>query len=209
VDLHSFVLTHLPPSARVLEVGCGRGDLAFALAEAGRDVVAIDPEAPSGPLFRRVTLEAFEEPAPFDAVIAARSLHHVEDLAAAFEKIAELLVPEGLLVLDEFAKERFDLPTATWYFDRRRDLAEGGGHPAPASLDTCLGEWEADHAELHSYASMRACLDGHFRERFFAWVPYLFHELGDVAPEPLERKLIEQDTIRATGFRYVGETARE
>jgi Methyltransferase domain len=63
MGLHAFVHEHLPAApARVLEVGCGRGDLARALARAGHRVVAIDPEAPDGDLFRTTTLEAFADP---------------------------------------------------------------------------------------------------------------------------------------------------
>jgi 2-polyprenyl-3-methyl-5-hydroxy-6-metoxy-1,4-benzoquinol methylase len=54
----------------VLEVGCGRGDLALAIARSGHDVVAIDPRAPAGHIFRAVTLEDLTDPAPFDAVAA-------------------------------------------------------------------------------------------------------------------------------------------
>lgn len=50
--------------ARVLEVGCGRGDLARAIAEAGHEVVAIDPHAPAGDLFRATSLEEFADPEP-------------------------------------------------------------------------------------------------------------------------------------------------
>ena len=43
----AFVLGELPPSpARVLEIGCGAGELALEISEAGYDVLAIDPEAP-------------------------------------------------------------------------------------------------------------------------------------------------------------------
>jgi SAM-dependent methyltransferase len=67
MDLHAFVEEHLPPPpARVLEVGCGGGELARAITRSGWAVVAIDPEAPSGDLFRAVSLEEFADPAPFD-----------------------------------------------------------------------------------------------------------------------------------------------
>jgi hypothetical protein len=70
MGLHAFVHEHLP-AARVLEVGCGRGDLARAMARAGDRVAAIDPDAPDGDLFRTTTLEDFTEPEPFDAVVAS------------------------------------------------------------------------------------------------------------------------------------------
>jgi SAM-dependent methyltransferase len=207
MEFLDFVLGHLPPPpARVLEVGCGRGDLARALAAAGHDVTAIDPDAPEGPLFRRVTLEDFAEPGPFDAAVASRSLHHVADLAIALDKVARLLRPGGVLVLDEFAKERLEGPTAEWYHERRRALAESGGKEAPPSFEACLRN---EYTDVHAFEELRRELDRRFAERLLTWVPYLHAELEGVVSEELERELIAAGAIQATGVRYVGETASE
>ena len=127
----------------MLEIGCGKGELARALAAAGYDVVAIDPEAPEGPIFRRTTIEAFDDSGPFDAVVASLSLHHVHDLGAALDKLVRLL--RGPLILNEFAWDR---------------------------LDPMTPEWEEEHEGLHGYGVMRAELDARFEERFFEWRPY-------------------------------------
>ena len=58
--VEEFVLEQVGASpARVLEVGCGEGELARALARAGHFVTAIDPRAPEGNIFQRVRLEEF------------------------------------------------------------------------------------------------------------------------------------------------------
>lgn len=198
--MHSFVASQLPADGRVLEVGCGQGALARALAAQGHDVVAIDPEAPAGAIFRGSSLEDFAEPGPFAAVVANRSLHHIHDLAGALDKIARLLGPDGRLVLNEHAFERFDQPTVRWHLDRLR--ASG----APASARRA---WEADHAGLHTYRAMRAQLDLRFQQRFFAWVPYLYGELGDPDRRAEEQALIDTGGIQATDFRYVGQRPQE
>jgi ubiquinone/menaquinone biosynthesis C-methylase UbiE len=202
MKLHAFVHAHLPPApARVLEVGCGRGDLARAIARAGHRVVAIDPDAPAGDLFRATTLEDFADPEPFDAVVASLALHHVADLPGALDKIARLLRPAGRLIVNEHAVDRLDEPTARWYFEKRSQIRPD----TPRSFEQRLHEWEENHAGLHGYAAMRQELDRRFTERFFAWLPYLYGELAGAVSPAEERALIDADVIQATGFRYVGE----
>ena len=199
VDVRAFVETHLPrPPARVLEVGCGRGDLARTLAGIGHDVVAIDPDAPDGDIFRAVSLEDFGDPGPFDAIVAVRSLHHLHDATAAVAKIARLLRPGGLLVVHEHAWERFDGRTDRWYVEQR-----GSEH----GVEGCLRDWVEDHRELHTAAAMRAALDRRFEQRAFAWTPYLYEGLGPAVTREHEQHLIETGRIAATGFAYVGERA--
>jgi SAM-dependent methyltransferase len=195
MDFAPFVLARLrPPPARVLEIGCGSGELARALAAARYDVVAIDPDAPRGELFRSVSFEDFDEPEPFDAVVASRSLHHIHDLGAALAKVGELLGEDGVLVLDEFAWDRMDNATAEWYYGRLGDPVEGW-----------RGRWEDEHDGLHTYEAMRAALDERFSERSFTWLPYLHRDAHADIEEAEERRLIEEGAISATGFRYVGE----
>jgi SAM-dependent methyltransferase len=195
-ELTEFVLSQLPPSGRVLEVGCGSGDLARALDAAGNDVLAIDPEAPEGEIFRRVTLEQLDEPGPFDAVVASRSLHHIHDLAAALDKIGRLA---PLLVLNEFAWDRMDERTAQWFDGQRRVLEAAGHDPEPLEED-----WEREHEGLHGYEAMRLELDRRFEERYFAWTAYLYGYLGGPATRDLEQTLIDAGAINGLGFRYVG-----
>jgi SAM-dependent methyltransferase len=143
-SLTEFVLSQLPPPpGRVLEVGCGSGDLARAMAGAGYDVIAIDPEAPAGEIFRRTTLEEFDDAGQFDAVVASLSLHHVHHLGGALDKLVRLL--RGPLILNELAWDR---------------------------LEPMTREWEEEHAGLHGYALFRPELDARFEERFFEWRPY-------------------------------------
>jgi SAM-dependent methyltransferase len=201
LDLLHFVAARLPPApARILEVGCGDGRLARALDELGYEVVAIDPAAPAGAIFRDVSLEEFAAPARFDAVVASRSLHHIHDLCGGLSKLRRLLVEGGRLIVVEHAFDRLDEPTAAWYVEKRR----ARDPHAPSSLEACLVEWKEDHAGLHGYAVMRRELDLRFTERWFAWTPALYLELGD-ALEQEERRLIEAGSIQPTGFQYVGE----
>jgi SAM-dependent methyltransferase len=203
MELATFVYAQLPPTpARVLEIGCGGGDLARAVARRGYEIVAIDPLAPEGEIFEPVSLEEFTGCGPFDAVLANRALHHILDLAGALDRVARLLRPGGRFMVHEHAWERMDERTAQWYLEQRAAVDPA----APASVATCIAEWTADHAGLHGFAELRAALDQRFEEGFFSWTPYLFAELGGAQVEREERSLIEAGRIQAIGFNYVGET---
>ena len=197
VEFVDFVLAELDRTpSRVLEIGCGDGQAALTLSAAGHEVTAIDPVAPEGPIFERVTLEEFVPSAPFDAVVASFSLHHVPELELAVDKIAELA---PLLVVDEFAWDRFDERTAAWY------VAQLDGSQ---STQQCLRDWRDEHEGLHGYENLRTAFDRRFREHFFAWCPHLHRYSGVRADQESEQALIDAGAFDAIGFRYVGTRRR-
>jgi hypothetical protein len=200
VDFTAFALSQLPkPPRRVLEVGCGHeGGVAPGLAVVGYDVLAIDPYAPEGPLYRQVSLEELDDPGPFDAVVAGRVLHHVHSLGPALDKLAALA---PLLILDEFAWNHMDEPTIDWYEAQHRVLAAAGRQPkGPPDL----AAWRARHSDLHPYERLRAELDARYEERYLEWRPYFYRWLGGPATESLEDGLIQAGAIRPIGLRYAG-----
>lgn len=195
-----FVLAHLPPPpARVLEVGCGHeGGVAYELDAAGYDVLAIDPHAPEGRLFRRATLEELDDPGPFDAAVAGRVLHHVEPLGPGLEKLARLA---PLLVVDEFAWERIDEAAQTWYEGHHRALRAAGRDPyGPPSLD----EWRRNHPGLHRSDHLLHELEQRYATQVLDRGPYLYRWLESEASEELERSLVDAGAISAIGWRYAG-----
>ena len=201
-----FARAYLPsPPARVLDVGCGQGDLTTALAVDGYDVLGIDPVAPQGDRFRRIRLEDLEpDEGPFDAVVASHSLHHIRDLGQALDRVVGLLRPGGALVLDEHGWDLADEETLDWLYNQRRTLAAAGQGEAPASLETLRDEWAAQHVGLHGFEALRSEVDARFDERAFVRAPFFYRLLGGVATEVLEQALIDAGAIQALGFCYAG-----
>jgi SAM-dependent methyltransferase len=218
--VEEFVLGQIgDPPARVLEVGCGEGELARTLARAGHSVTAIDPRAPEGTIFQRVRIEEFSDPGPFDYVVAILSLHHVEDLGKVLDKIANLLRAGGTVVVIELAWDQFDEATAEWVLERlpaatssekpswlqRRcwGWARGGQGGTRAPAEAHFAGWAREEG-FHSSRQMRGEFGRRFDEWLFEWVPHLYPDLDDDTSEADESAAIEAGTINATGIRYVG-----
>ena len=104
----------IPADARVVEIGCGTGQMSLYLAHADRKVVATDISRAALSLGRAaarrfgITGVRFVEtdlhyaglrPHAFDVVYAAGVLHHTADPAAAFASVVRLARPGGIVVV--------------------------------------------------------------------------------------------------------------
>lgn len=113
---------HGQPSLDILNAGCGSGELSFLLAAAGHQVTGIDPVpdyidlawknaaacGDSRCFFRVSSIEDFQASRTFDCVIATDVLEHIEDDVAAFEKLAGMVRPGGIILIT--------VPAGQWLF---------------------------------------------------------------------------------------------
>jgi trans-aconitate methyltransferase len=117
-DQHSFVWQYgaslielLQPRAgeRILDIGCGTGQLTAEIARSGAQVVGLDnslemldearrnfPDI----VFEQADAASFRFAQPFDAVFSNAALHWVKDHAAAAASIAGALRPGGRFVAE-------------------------------------------------------------------------------------------------------------
>lgn len=213
----AFVRSWLPaPPARVLEIGCGDGRLALALAEEGWLVTAVDPAAPEGEPFIRGAIEDLEpsEHGLFDAAVAVLSLHHLHDLGVALDRVRSLLGPGAVFIVDEFSKEELgDEATAAYSFYQRLALLHGGYSPVNPSAGAVYQEdsFESWRSRLSRYwehidegRKVLSALEARFEGQEVAFGPFLFRDGLGPDLEPLERRLIEGGGIRPVGFRWLG-----
>ena len=106
---------------RVLNAGCGSGELSNLLAAAGHRVVGVDPDPTyiqlardrAGDRFPDSTfvvssIEDYRGAADFDVAVSTDVLEHIADDRAAFECMARLVRPGGLVLVT--------VPAGQWLF---------------------------------------------------------------------------------------------
>ena len=188
-DTFAFVAAAIADRRRVLEVGAGNGELAARLQAAGHEVTAIDPHV-HHPVYPVAPVGILDYAGgPFDAVVFTRSLHHIGPLAEAVARARELLVPGGVLVLDELDVAAPDAATAGWYYDLQAILVAAGVYPAEhlhGRDDLApVARWQAEHAAtppLHPAAAMVAAVRAVFADVEVVRLPYLYRYLAHVLP---------------------------
>ncbi|MGI5292546.1 class I SAM-dependent methyltransferase [Nonomuraea polychroma] len=138
---------------RVLDAGCGHGELAAELMRRGHEVTAIDISQEAVDAARAAGVPAiqadivkyadvaalrpgvahpgsgvrgYDDGPLFDVVVMSLSLHHMHPLDAALDRVRTLLVEGGLLLVDEFAWDWADRAAATWFYDAGSLLAAAG-----------------------------------------------------------------------------------
>jgi SAM-dependent methyltransferase len=197
----SFLTEALRGRQRILEVGCGRGDVARRLGATGVAITAIDLElpdpspSPNVTFLERDLLQVGGAPldgAPFDAIVFTASLHHISPLTAAIDRAYRLLVPGGLFVADEFDLEAPSAPTLRWYYDAQDLLAAAELFPPdhvdpPTDLPAgdIVQRWRSAHTHeppLHTGVQMRRAVAEHFDLRDVRGTAYLYRHLTKHLP---------------------------
>lgn len=156
----------LGPGSRVLEIGCGTGQLTEMLVARGLDIDAVDPGAQliEGARRRvgdgavRFHLGRFEDvelpPASFEAVFSGTAFHWV-DPTVGWGKVATLLAPGGVLALLQTG-----LPALVREFDRavwQSALPDGGAWPATDAFDV----WREAEARCDNVSALWSWLVRH------------------------------------------------
>jgi len=221
----SFLTDVLRGRHRILEVGCGRGDVARRLGGTGLRVTAIDlqlsdPSPSTGVTFAERDFLQFDAE-PFDAIVFTASLHHISPLDAAVDRAYRLLVPGGMIVADDFDLDAPNTSTLRWYYDVQELLAAAELFPRervdPPGNDV-LRRWRAAHADeppLHTGVEMRRAIAERFDLRDVHGAAYLYRYITKYLPHDgrgvalaqyiysTERRGISDGSLAAVGLGIV------
>lgn len=110
-ELRRLVATLVPQDSRILEVGCGLGDLLASLTGARRVGVDVSPRMIEIARARHPELElrvadVERDPlpeGPFDAIILSDVVGHLDDIQLGLERLSGLLAPSGRLIVTYYS----------------------------------------------------------------------------------------------------------
>ena len=196
-EVEDWVRANLPlPSARLLEIGAGEGELARSLRTSGYEVTAIDPKSEVADVEPCALVDLPLPESPFDAAIAVVSLHHVEPLEPSVERLASVLEPGAPLLVDEFDAAALDERAAAWWLAQRR--ARGGGDSeTPEELGPKM------RARLHSIELLISVLTPWFELGELERGTYLYRWNLDESLRPAEEELVARGELPRTGVRFI------
>ena len=211
-----FLISRLPVGAKVLEVGCGEGRVASELLQRGYRVTGLDSDSEAIARAQARGVRAvvaswpkFDSSVSFDAIAFTRSLHHINPLRQAIARAQELLNPNGLLLIEDFALDEVDETTVAWFV---KILLSTQGkaliNPVADQLVTeilsatdVMQTWRDNRApDLHSFTAMNEAIAEQFVVLETQSAPYFYRYLIPVLPETSEAvsfvdEVLQQETI--------------
>lgn len=233
---------------RILDIGCGTGFLSLELARDGHEVLGMDMDESLIKIAERTmktdpyrskrgsleyTVADFagweNRGKMFDVVLFSRSLHHIPKPGIVLEKARRLLSARGSIICLDFAFDRFDRGSATWFYHLRRVLEQAGWYESEIRLTgdakKSVSRIMKDAREyrkkekLNSFEQMYTPLKRLFTQRHLSWHPYIFWDVimdmrvpsaeTEVAiarsAKAMEESLIRRHAIRPTQFLFAGQ----
>jgi len=102
---HRFIASQIPATGRVLEIGCGTGEILRLLKERGAKVFGVEPHPDSAQIARRYGIQVLCDKAEslenlgdvFDTILLSFVLEHIQDPLKALKLARQVLTRTGKL----------------------------------------------------------------------------------------------------------------
>lgn len=163
--------------ARIIDVGCGNGEVLAGLKRFGHDVLGIEPAEPARRLAEALGVKVIPgtadepvglEPGTFDVVIARHSLEHCTDPVQAFRNMVNLVRPGGRLfcATPNCDSLGFRLSAAAWW---HTDVPRHLHFFTAQSLITLCERFGLEVLGVEHYGFVRQFTPGWIRQEQKAW----------------------------------------
>jgi SAM-dependent methyltransferase len=211
-----FLISRVPVGAKVLEVGCGEGQVACELLQRDYRVTGLDSDSEAiaraqarGVRAILASWPTFDSSGSFDAIAFTRSLHHINPLCESIARARELLNPNGFLLIEDFALDEVNEATVAWFVKILRSTqGKALFNPVPDQLATVLlsatdmmQTWRDNRApELHSFAAMNEAIAEQFVVLETQSAPYFYRYLIPVLPETSAAAAFVDEVFREEAF---------
>ena len=226
-----FVSAHVTPRSTILDVGAGRGAVARELGQLGFEVTAIDPSPKSVELAKANGVKVLQAPvgtfvadSTFDVALLSMVAHHIHPLGLSLDKTRDLMRPKGQILIEDFAVEDADVPSAAWHYQtlaamKAVGLFDCGDRDLLEALEDPLTAWWEEHSDDHHPFNTGTAMLEAVKERFevesVERVPYFYRYIAAACAErsgvgdfsealfEIEERLIRAGRIKALGLRIV------
>jgi SAM-dependent methyltransferase len=189
----AYCLADPRQNKKILDIGCGRGELAFALASAGAEVIGLDYSIAAfeiaqktygkeimGKKIHFVKADFLEYPlnSCFDFIFATDFIEHIEHktLDRVIKKISLLLLPKGLAVFHTAPNRLY----YEKYYPTLREKAREAGAYLPENPRTYYEDLM--HINEQTPEELRTLLEKYF-QYVIVWVVGDYDMLGSLARE--------------------------
>jgi Methyltransferase domain len=188
------IINHLPPDARVLDLGCGRG----SFPAVGALTVRVDRERPSnfdsGEFVEADAGALPFAPQSFHAIIANHSLEHFDNLSGAIAEIGRVLRRDGSLYISVPDASTFTDHLYRWLFrggqhvnafnsapELARIISSATAHPHVATLTLYTSLCFLQRSRFHPRPPRRMWMIGNGDSRCIALLTYALRVFDNIA----------------------------
>jgi 2-polyprenyl-3-methyl-5-hydroxy-6-metoxy-1,4-benzoquinol methylase len=206
--LAAYYLANPKTGQKILDIGCGRGELAFALAKAGAEVTGIDYSESAISIAKDMfcdgnnslpNLKYFNDDflqmqidSKFDVIIAMDLIEHIEqeNLGVFLKKISTLLKINGFFIVHT-------APNLLYYlykYETNRKLVHEAGWFLPKNPRSYYEDLM--HINEQTPGSIQESLTAHF-ENVLVWTTTLPDNLGSLCRSFSQEELIDARDIFA------------
>lgn len=202
-----FLLASPKKGVKILDIGCGRGELCYALAKMGADVVGIDYSQEAIDIAQNTFIgdeikgtlafvcedaAAYEPEGRFDIIIATDFLEHVETpvLEQILKKCSQHLASDGKLILHTAP----NLQYYQEYYPQLRNKAKEAGCYLPSNPRTYYED--IMHINEQTPTSLEDLLCGLF-DHFVIWVAPENDIIGSLGSEYTKQMMALSRSIYA------------